>query len=612
MKHIFFSLSVLLAFTLVVSTSCKKNNSGNNGQGSLAGSWQQTNGPCNGMIQSIAITGNTVFAGADQEGMYISPDLGKSWSQVTNGTPPWSSPSSTVIHHDTILAVGDGLFRSTDQGLTWTRLGQDVITCCEKTIAWSGNMIVVNTYNYGPLFISNNNGVTWTEIGGSLPSDNFTGVTILSHDIFVATYQHGVFKSTDNGQTFIASNNGLTSTITYSIEAGDTRIYAGTGNGLFVSNDHGANWSVISNTLLQGHEIFHLAISGSTLLAGGFDALFYSTDNGVSWTQASLGINNPGVLSVAIDNSRFLAGTNSGVYFSSNSGQSWAAIGLPISFVRYFSCNGSDVFSCANGIFVTPDYGVNWTYLKNGMPIYGVYSLAWNGSDILAATDSGVYVSADRGLTWTKKSNGIPVDPYNYVTSVAGNGTNLYAGTFTTGLYVSHDGGNNWTKASLPGPNPSFASCMFINSTGLFAGTCCNGILFSPDNGQTWTLQNTGLPANTDVMSITQAGSWLYLATGQGVYGSGDNGSTWVLKGSELYGKLVFGLAAHGTDLFAATADNGIYMSTNQGSSWFPINDGLPPINAGLPSSVIATCIAVNGSWLFVGTHSQGAWRHPL
>jgi photosystem II stability/assembly factor-like uncharacterized protein len=153
--------------------------------------------------------------------------------------------------------------------------------------------------------------------------------------------------------------------------------------------------------------------------------------------------------------------------------------------------------------------------------------------------------------------------------------------------------------------------CLFINSSGIFAGTCCNGILFSPDHGQTWTLQNTGLPANMVVMSITQAGTRLF-ATGKGVYSSGDNGHTWTLAGSELNGKTVFDLAVHGTDLFAATAENGVYMSINQGSSWFPINAGLPPINAGLQSSVIATCIAVNGSWLFVGTHSQGAWRHPL
>jgi photosystem II stability/assembly factor-like uncharacterized protein len=230
---------------------------------------------------------------------------------------------------------------------------------------------------------------------------------------------------------------------------------------------------------------------------------------------------------------------------------------------------------------------------------------------MLAATDSGVYVSADRGLTWTKKSHGLPIDPYNYVTCIAGSGTDLYAGINSAGLFVSHDGGTNWTKATVPVQNFSFPMCLFINSSGIFAGTCCNGILFSSDNGQTWTLLNTGLPANMAIMSITQAGTRLFVSGG-GVYSSGDNGHTWALAGSELNGKTVFGLAAHGNDLFAATAENGVYMSTNQGSSWFPINDGLPPINAGLPSSVIATCIAVNGSWLFVGTHSQGAWRHPL
>jgi hypothetical protein len=41
------------------------------------------------------------------------------------------------------------------------------------------------------------------------------------------------------------------------------------------------------------------------------------------------------------------------------------------------------------------------------------------------------------------------MDPYNTLTSVAGKGVDLYAGTYSSGLFVSHDGGENWTHATL-------------------------------------------------------------------------------------------------------------------------------------------------------------------
>ena len=346
MKSIFFFLSSLLAFSLVVFTSCKKTDSGSSSQGSLAGQWQQTNGPCNGLIGSVAISGNTIYAGSDVGGTYISPDLGKTWSMVTNGMSTYSNPSAIIIHNDTIMAAADGVFRSTDNGKTWNQLGQDVITCCILTMSWTGQTIVLCTYNYGPLFISNDNGLTWKESGSSIP-DYTNGAAILGSNIYAATSSHGIYISTDNGQTYLASNNGLTNLQVYSVMTNNNKIYAGTGDGLFASTDQGANWSIISNALFHSHPIQHMAFNSSTILAGGYSGLFYSNDNGASWKQAVTGLADQSIESLAISGSTFLAGTSSGIYMSVNSGQTWNAIGLPVTYVHSLSSNGSDVFSCA-------------------------------------------------------------------------------------------------------------------------------------------------------------------------------------------------------------------------------------------------------------------------
>ncbi|MGA2822816.1 MAG: hypothetical protein ABSE72_04755 [Bacteroidales bacterium] len=609
MKHIFFSLSVLLALTLVVLTSCKKNNSGNNGQASLAGKWQQTNGPCNGLIESVAIKGTTIFAGGAQGGMYISRDLGKSWSQVTNGISIYASVTAILIHNDTIMAAGDGIYRSTNSGQTWTQLGNDLYFSDLRAMAWIGNRIMLCTDYWGSLYISDDNGYTWNQCPEHVPDYYVSGATILGKDIFVSSDVNGIYKSIDNGQTYTLSNNGLTSVHVYTLETNGNKIYASTGDGLFVSSDHGTTWTIISNVLFNIQGINHLVFDGSTILAGGYTGLIFSMDDGVTWKQAVNGLSDPRIESLAVSGSTFLAGTPSGVYMSVNSGQTWSANGLPITFVSSLSSNGSDVFACASqmtgGIFTTPDFGQNWNFMFGGIPTYNVGSIAWNGADMLAATDSGVFVSADRGLTWTKKSHGIPVDEYSTVTCVAGDGTNLYAGTYSYGLFVSHDGGNSWTHSTLPVEDNKYAMCLYVKGSSVYAATFFGGVLFSSDNGQTWISRSSGLPSLTGYTSIVQFGSQLFISSLGGVYFSGDEGHTWVSAGNELTGKVIYSLATNGSILIAAAADNGVYMSRDQGGSWFSVNYGLP-------AKTRAMCVAVNGSWLFVGTDGQGVWRHPL
>jgi photosystem II stability/assembly factor-like uncharacterized protein len=144
-----------------------------------------------------------------------------------------------------------------------------------------------------------------------------------------------------------------------------------------------------------------------------------------------------------------------------------------------------------------------------------------------------------------------------------------------------------------------------ISSDGVFAGTCCAGILYSADNGKTWATRNNGLPQYAYVTAITHVGSQLYIAAMGGIYASVDNGITWSSTGSDLSGKTILGLVAHGNDLFAAVADAGVFMSLNLGKTWTALNDGLP-------AKFIAYCVAVNGSWLYVGTNGEGVWRRSL
>ena len=54
-----------------------------------------------------------------------SSDRGQTWSQVVNGLAIYSSVTAMLIHNDTVMVAGNGIFRSIDFGQTWTQLGVD-------------------------------------------------------------------------------------------------------------------------------------------------------------------------------------------------------------------------------------------------------------------------------------------------------------------------------------------------------------------------------------------------------------------------------------------------------------------------------------------------------
>ena len=121
MKCICRNAAILMALATLTFPSCNKNSSEPDGPGSLPGQWQQTNGPCNGLIGSIAVTGTAILAGWD--GIYITNDLGISWEQVQFGSSIYTTPGEFCVRNDTIIGACFDCRRSVDNGKTWTSAG---------------------------------------------------------------------------------------------------------------------------------------------------------------------------------------------------------------------------------------------------------------------------------------------------------------------------------------------------------------------------------------------------------------------------------------------------------------------------------------------------------
>jgi hypothetical protein len=226
--------------------------------------------------------------------------------------------------------------------------------------------------------------------------------------------------------------------------------------GLWKSTDQGATWVKINTgaggDLLDQGRLWTLAIdpfNHNTLwTTSGYGAggPLRSIDGGVSWSLLSVGapIQNNDVYSIALDpytpGHLLLAyhyawttdGTNSGVSESTDGGATWInhqppagsnwGAGNTVAFL-----NNSHTWllgSQTGGIWRTVSSGASWTQVL-GDPIThgGVNSLVSAGGALYLAHSTSVSKSSDNGVTWTDITSGLPDHTYETVVS---DGTNLY------------------------------------------------------------------------------------------------------------------------------------------------------------------------------------------
>lgn len=147
----------------------------------------------------------------------------------------------------------------------------------------------------------------------------------------------GVFKSNDNGRNWNSCNKGLNPSSAVNTIVLDplshSTLFVGMGEGLFKSSDGGENWTVVDRTMTAGNEITTLAFdpqSPSILFAGAKSGIHRSTDSGLSWKMIDRRMSDVNeVKSLAVDPSApttIYAGTKQGVFISSDAGNNWRPI----------------------------------------------------------------------------------------------------------------------------------------------------------------------------------------------------------------------------------------------------------------------------------------------
>ncbi len=256
--------------------------------------WVDTGCPFGGYVQAITTAEPQIFIGTSLGGVYRSTDNGSSWSQVNSGLT--NTDVTALKFSGSNLFAGTsfgGIFRSTDYGSNWVEVNNGLSVLFINTLASSGSNIFAGarySVTGGGVFLSNNNGNNWTYIG--LTDYEVYSLAVLGSNLFAGT-DSGVFVTTNNGGNWSAVNSGLTEDNIYALTFSNNTLYAGTSAGVFISNDNGANWTDISSATLSDKIVYSIAVHQVNIIAGtGGYGIYVSTNNGITWEESDDGLPN--------------------------------------------------------------------------------------------------------------------------------------------------------------------------------------------------------------------------------------------------------------------------------------------------------------------------------
>jgi photosystem II stability/assembly factor-like uncharacterized protein len=257
-------------------------------------------------VWSLAVAGDTIYAGVEPAGLFKSTDGGATWSHVVGlrehpSRASWQPGAGGLILHSIVAHPTDknvlwvgistaGVFYTADGGLTWTPRNRGTRAdflpddqrypehgqCVHCIVRAPGSTDLLYQQNHCGMYRSRDGGVSWQSIEAGLPSSfGFPAVVHptdpatlylvpLNGDIkgrFVPEGKAAVWRTGDGGDTWKALRAGLPQDNAYfgvlrqalavdrSAPAG---VYFGTTTGrLYASADAGDTWRCLAEHLPQ-------------------------------------------------------------------------------------------------------------------------------------------------------------------------------------------------------------------------------------------------------------------------------------------------------------------------------------------------------------------------
>ncbi len=331
---------------------------------------------------------NVFYIGVNNGGVWKSTDYGRTWNPIFDqmqtgsvGDIAVSESNPNVVYvgcgegiQRPDLSVGDGVYKSTDAGKTWTNMGL-------KEGQQIGNIIV------------------------DPKNENWVFVAVLGHPYGPNT-ERGVYRSVDGGRTW------------------ERVLYKDENTGAVQVNFDPNNSNIIYADLWAGRQ----GPWENGAWNGAESGLFKSTDGGTTWKKLTKGLPTPeqGLgrigFTIAPTNSNRLyatvdAGKYGGIYRSDDAGESWINAnadgrfwgrGSDFAEIKCDPTNADMVYSANVVVWKSTDGAKTWTGFR-GAPGGDDYHRIWinptNPQIMLIALDQGGIVTVNGGETFSSWYN---------------------------------------------------------------------------------------------------------------------------------------------------------------------------------------------------------------
>lgn len=545
-----------------------------------AQTWYPANEPFGGRVATLHEATDGALLCGTLKGLYRSTDNGQNWQNISGAYGEWSFGNITSTPSGAYLVTKSiyELLRSTDAGQSWQTLPTPNWTSMNRLITNSNGQLFAATNN--SVWRSDDDGDTWTQLTVG-PSINSLRSLVSSpdDDLFVGTYNSKIFRSTDNGDTWTEMFTAANDIGAFAFVGSDV-VYALTSfAGFYKSTDNGTTWTLLPALPGTNGGFTVAANAAGDLFIGSYDeVVLRSMDDGNTWTDISYDLANPAANVLMVNaNDELVAGTRAAGVQLLN-GTSWTPRNHGMTGVRINRLRSFDgvLYACTDyGVFSSTDDGQTWQQSVMGMVDTEVLAIAKAPNGDLYAGAELLYRSQD-GVTWTDISSGFPGGEAYVMDLLAEPSGRVIAATDEWGMRYSDDQGASWTTANT-GLDDVTMTFIRKAANGYFFTADGYNLYRSNDLTQSWEVINDGL-ADTDIEEFAAGNGMLFASTySDGLFMSSDNGDNWTLAIDEdftnvtLDGTTVYGCSESGTT-------GGVYRSLDNGATWTNIVAGLPHV----------------------------------